>query len=260
MNYFDFSSAFLEGFFLVLSPCIFSILPIVLSTSFDGGKLRPLGVISGLLLSFVIFSLAVGKIFNATGLSPQAIKLFATCFIIGFSLFMIFSSLTEKFEDLAKPFMRVGTRIMQKVNSLNLNGDFFSGLLVGGCLGLIWTPCIGPIVGLAVSQAVSQQTFLNSALIISSFCLGVAIPMSLVCFYGRTLIEKLSFMKQHTLVLKQALGTIILVSVLINSGQSISYANNLFRANLLGDKQAHLDLNHMDSTSKTFKSGCTLNT
>lgn len=258
MNYFDLSSAFLEGFFLVLSPCIFSILPIVLSTSFDGGKLRPLGVITGLLLSFVIFSLSIGKIFSVTGLSPQAIKLLASCFILGFSLFMIFSSLGEKFETFTRPLMSAGTNVMQRINSLSLNHDFLSGLLVGACLGLIWTPCIGPIVGLAVSQAVSQQSLLHSIMIMSAFCAGVAIPMSLVCFYGRALIEKLSFMKQHTILLKQALGSVILVSVLINSGQSIDYANNWLKANLLGDKKASISLSEMNS-SKTFKTGCTLN-
>jgi cytochrome c biogenesis protein CcdA len=265
MNYFQISSAFLEGFFMVLSPCIISILPIVLSSSLDGGKQRPIGVILGLVLSFSLFSLLVGKFIDITGVSPQFIKLLATSGIVLFAAFMIASSLIEKFSEkfnfqfsgMFSSLTRVGGSLIQSINSANLNSDFLSGLLVGSCLGLIWTPCIGPIVGLAVSQAVSQVTFVNSLIVIASFSLGAALPMLLLTIYGKALIEKFSFFKKHNLLLKQVLGSVILFSVFLNSGQSLSYANNWVKANVWGDPHASLVLHQLDVV-KPLKTGCSL--
>ena len=44
--------AFLAGIVTVLSPCILPVLPIVLSGTIDGDKKKPLGIITGFILSF----------------------------------------------------------------------------------------------------------------------------------------------------------------------------------------------------------------
>ena len=47
--------ALLEGLGLILSPCILPILPIMLAASLDGGKARPLGIITGFIGAFTVF-------------------------------------------------------------------------------------------------------------------------------------------------------------------------------------------------------------
>jgi cytochrome c biogenesis protein CcdA len=270
MHSIEIGSAFFEGFFMVLSPCIISILPIVLSTSFDGNKLRPLGVIIGLILSFSIFTLSLGKLVDSIGLSQQAIRLFASLAIALFALSMIFSSLLEiaknKFagnmnsnliSDFSAGLVRFGNSLIQRVNETKFSGDFLGGLLVGACLGLIWTPCIGPIVGLAVSQAVSQANIANSLMIVISFSCGVAFPMLLVAVYGKSLINKVSFFKNHHILVRQVFASIILCSVILNSGKSIAYADTWVKANVLGDQKAEIQLKDMDS-SGTPKIGCSI--
>ena len=44
--------ALLEGFALIVSPCILPILPIILSGSLEGSKKRPLGIIFGFVIIF----------------------------------------------------------------------------------------------------------------------------------------------------------------------------------------------------------------
>ena len=57
--------AFLAGLVTVASPCILPILPIALSAAALRGRLRPLGVIIGLVASFSIFTLAVSQLVGA---------------------------------------------------------------------------------------------------------------------------------------------------------------------------------------------------
>ena len=57
----------LSGIVTVLSPCVLPVLPIVLSSSASKGKRRPLGVITGLIISFSIFTLAISQIVRTAG-------------------------------------------------------------------------------------------------------------------------------------------------------------------------------------------------
>lgn len=66
--------AFLAGVFTVLSPCILPILPAILSAGTAQGRLRPLGIIIGLVFSFTFFTLALTAIVQVTGVSPNVLR------------------------------------------------------------------------------------------------------------------------------------------------------------------------------------------
>ena len=51
--------SFLEGLALIVSPCILPVLPLVLSSSIEGGRKRPFGIITGFVIAFTIFALSL---------------------------------------------------------------------------------------------------------------------------------------------------------------------------------------------------------
>lgn len=57
MDFLQIGLAFIEGLALIISPCILPVLPLVLSTSIDGGRRRPFGIILGFILTFALFAL-----------------------------------------------------------------------------------------------------------------------------------------------------------------------------------------------------------
>src|SRR5215475_12319827 len=90
--------AFVAGLVTVLSPCILPVLPIVLGSSVNGGKARPFGVVTGLIVSFSLFTLATSQIVALLHLSPSVLRLAAIAIIAFLGLTLIVPALNQWFE------------------------------------------------------------------------------------------------------------------------------------------------------------------
>ena len=121
--------AFIEGFALIISPCILPILPIILSGSLTGNKSRPLGIVSGFIITFTIVTLFSRAIIQHAHVSEDTIRnvSFGILFLLG--MMMMSTYLTEKFNLLTQRLTRVGSSL-QTAN--NPQSGFWGGLLFGG--------------------------------------------------------------------------------------------------------------------------------
>jgi cytochrome c biogenesis protein CcdA len=60
--------AFVAGAATALSPCVLPVLPVALTAGATGGRRRPLGVMTGLVLSFTFATVALVYVLSALGL------------------------------------------------------------------------------------------------------------------------------------------------------------------------------------------------
>jgi thiol-disulfide isomerase/thioredoxin len=90
---------------------------------------------------------------------------------------------------------------------------FFNGLFLGALIAIVWTPCAGPILASVIVQTVMQKTTSFSFLVLLAFALGAGIPMLLIAFYGKTLMNSFGFFKTKTQSVRKFLGAIIIASV-----------------------------------------------
>src|SRR4030042_5660510 len=132
--------SFLSGVVTVLSPCILPVLPIVLSSSAASGKQRPLGVITGLIISFSIFTLLITQIVSLLGLSANTLRIIAVSVIGLLGLSMIIPKLSEIVEKALSFLPRLAGSNQHEGNG------FMPGFITGLSLGLVWAPCAGPIL------------------------------------------------------------------------------------------------------------------
>src|SRR5437870_2098795 len=147
--------AFLAGLVTILAPCIWPVLPIVLSSSIAGGKghQRPLGITLGVMLSFTIFTLSVSYLVRIFHLDPNILRIFAVV-IIGFlGLTMIIPALATKFEL----FVSKLSNIFGQNNSSKQGSTFLPGFITGLSLGIVWSPCAGPILATIATLAATGQ-------------------------------------------------------------------------------------------------------
>lgn len=182
--------AFLAGMVTIIAPCILPILPIVLSAGLTGGKRRPLGVITGLIISFTIVTLIVSYAVGHFGFSPDILRTIAACVLLVFGLVLVIPALTVRYEILV-------SHIVPQSSSNQGNG-FWSGVLIGANLGLIWVPCSGPIMTSVIALAATQTVSINIVLITLAFAVGAAIPLLAVMYGSRAVSSRLQKVLQNT--------------------------------------------------------------
>lgn len=199
--------AFLEGFILILSPCILPLIPLMFASGISQEKKRPLGLFLGFVLSFALFGLFSRAIVRTTGLDLNWVRLLSYALLASFGMILLSSTLSQLFSQLTQRFAAIAASLFSKQRQ---STGFGSGLFLGCLIALVWTPCAGPILAAVIVQTVLQQTSWQSFWLLFAFALGVALPLMMIMVYGSKLL--LSF-KIQALSLRRMLGLIILASV-----------------------------------------------
>lgn len=202
--------AFIEGAALILSPCILPILPIVLSGSLEGGHKRSYGIICGFVLTFALFTLFSRVLVQSLGINLDLLRQIAYGLIVIFGLILFSDTLSDKFSAITQKISNVGQSI-SPTPSLN----FWSGILLGAAISLIWVPCAGPILAAAIVQSAVQKTSLQSFLVFFFFALGSVIPMIIIALVGKEIIEKMQGLKSKTHLLRKIFGLVIILCALL---------------------------------------------
>src|ERR1700689_3159723 len=212
--------ALLEGLGLIASPCILPILPIMLAASLDGGKARPLGIITGFIGAFTVFALLSRQILAWLNVDPEIVRDVALGLLVVFGLVMLSKTLSDKLLGATQGLANLGQNLASRWD--NKKG-FWSGIGIGALIGLIWTPCAGPILAAAVVQIVQAKTNIEATFTVAMFALGAGIPMLLIALLGRKIMSRLGFLKTHSYAVRRVLGVIIIAAAaLIYSGADVS--------------------------------------
>lgn len=198
--------AFIAGIVTVLSPCILPVLPIVLSGSVTGGKRRPIGVIIGFIASFTFFTLFLSAIVKLTGISPDVLRYTSVLILLIFGLTLVLPVVQAVIERAFSYLAQYTPRQQQRSNG------FVGGLLVGASLGLLWTPCVGPILAAVISLALTGTVNTSAFFITLSYATGTAIPMLAIVYGGRTLLTKNTWLLAHTASIQKAFGVLMILT------------------------------------------------
>ena len=139
----------------------------------------------------------------------------ALLFTLGFIL--LFDTLSESFSRLTQGAANFGSKF-----GTDSKGGFFSGVVIGCLIGLVWTSCAGPILAAVLVQVIRQQTDLQSILVTVAFALGAGIPMFVIAMTGRTLMKRFGFLTQHTAAIRKIFAILIILSAIY-----LGFASNI---------------------------------
>ena len=198
MDFLTVGLAFLEGLALILSPCILPVLPIILSGSLTGGKRRPLGIIVGFIVTFSIVTLFSRFLVQAAHINPDTLRDISYTLLLVFGVMMLSTTLTDKFAMATGRLSQVGT-------SVGTNDGFFSGVMFGALIGIIWTPCAGPILAAVIVQIATVQTTAGGIITVIAFAIGASVPMLVIALAGRAVLSKFDFVRHHTTLVRKLL-------------------------------------------------------
>lgn len=202
--------AFLAGIATILSPCILPLLPVVLSGSAGAGRLRPWGIILGFTVSFTVFTLTLSLLVSLAGITPEVLRTVSALLILSFGLVMVLPPLKNAFLSWASRL--TASRAPRGVKKQGQG--FLPGVAMGFSLGLVWTPCAGPIMASVVTLAATQTVNVATVTITLAYTLGTSVPLLLILLGGRQLLQKVPFLTSHSARIQQIFGGLMLLTAL----------------------------------------------
>lgn len=170
---------YLAGLLTLINPCVLPVLPIVLTGALQAHRLGPVALALGMGVSFVSFGLLISGFGFALGIDQQMISDAGAVLMIGFGLILLVPRFSAAFSTATAGMAASADGQMNSVDHTSLRGQFLGGLL----LGAVWSPCIGPTLGGAISLASQGGSLLWAGAIMVSFAAGIG-TLILALGYG----------------------------------------------------------------------------
>ncbi len=170
------------GALTTLSPCVFPILPLVVGGAVQGNRLAPLAMGAGMATSFALIGLLLGALGPALGIDSEHVRVFGAGLLIAFGLVMLVPVLNRRFTEWMMPIASGANAASARLDGGSLGG----ALLLGAVLGLVWSPCSGPLLASALTLVASEGGAVRGALLLGLFGLGAAVPLVAVAYASRS--------------------------------------------------------------------------
>ncbi len=199
--------AFLSGVVTIFAPCIWPILPIVLSGSAAGGERRPLGLVAGLATSFMLATLALAYLIQVIPFDPEILRTLSVVVIAFLGLTLVVPALGAWLEGLVSRFASIGGRFTQGAGT-----GFGGGFVTGFALGLVWSPCAGPILATIAALAATQAVSFQVVIVTFVFTLGVALPLFILAILGQRALAKTRAFSRYTRAIQGIFGLVMILA------------------------------------------------
>lgn len=197
--------AVLAGLLTVLSPCVLPILPVLLGRSLQSHRYGPIALVSGLIAGFAL----IGSLLGITSswfvgvASVLRISAIALLLVVGISA--IFPGLSYRlFQHL-----RLGNWLKEPARQ-GLISEFW----LGTQLGLLWTPCAGPVLGSILILAAVKHDAATAFVLLVFYGFGAGIPLLAIAYGGRYLSQQVLRLRPYSPVLQRVGGVIVVGSAI----------------------------------------------
>lgn len=170
------------GSLTTLSPCVFPLLPLVLGGALQGNRFAPVAMGFGMTTSFALIGMLLGALGPALGIDGDTVRAGGAAMLIAFASVMLVPALGERFTQWMLPIASSANAASTKLDS----GSLLGALLLGSVLGLVWSPCSGPLLGSALTLVASEGGVARGGLVLGIFGLGAAIPLVAVAYASRS--------------------------------------------------------------------------
>ena len=202
------------GSLTTLSPCVLPLLPLVLGGTLQGSRLAPVALGIGMIASFAGIGMALGAIGPALGVDGDAVRTAGAAMLIAFAVVMLVPALGRRFTQWMLPIANSANAASARLDA----GSLLGALGLGAVLGLVWSPCSGPLLGAALTLVASEGGVARGGIVLALFGLGAAIPLVAVAYASRRgfahvrdwMLARMDRMRRGFAVLLGAMGVAIL--------------------------------------------------
>ncbi len=207
LGFLDLAFALAAGALTTLSPCVFPILPLVIGGASSRHRLAPVAMGLGMVASFAAIGLILGTLGASLGIDAGVLRKAGAYLLIAFGCVMLIPRLSERFSEIMSPLASRANAASAGVKNDSLAGS----VILGALLGLVWTPCSGPLLASALSLVASKGGALTGTIMLAVFGLGAAIPLIGIAYASKTGIKhSRAWMMNYIGIIKTVFGLLII--------------------------------------------------
>jgi cytochrome c-type biogenesis protein len=193
--------ALLAGIVTVAAPCTLPMLPILLGASVgQRSTSRPAMIAFGFVISFSATALLLSAITRVFDFDPNILRNAAAILLLGFGLLMIWP----------KPFEWLSIRFGGLTSGAARREGNIGGFVLGTTLGLVWTPCAGPVLGSILTVVATSKDTAWASLLLIVYATGAAIPMLVIAYGGQAVTTRVRSIARISPRLQQGFGVVVI--------------------------------------------------
>jgi cytochrome c-type biogenesis protein len=205
----DLIFALLAGILTIAAPCTLPVLPILLGASIGrAGYLRPAMIALGFVISFSATALLLGAITRLFDFDPNVLRSTAAILLLGFGLLMLWPAAFEWLSIRLNGWLDLGSSSAQRSEGA------LGGLVLGTTLGLVWTPCAGPVLGSILTLVATSRNLAWASTLLIAYAIGAALPMLTIAYGGQAVTTRVRSIARVAPRLQQAFGVVVIAFAL----------------------------------------------
>jgi cytochrome c-type biogenesis protein len=199
--------ALLAGMLTVAAPCTLPVLPILLGASVaHSSNARPVFIALGFVSSFSVVVITFGAITQILGVDQNTLRAIAVPILLGFGLLLLWP---RPFEWLVAHARGLIDRTDQPTGRTHAGN--IGGFILGTTLGLIWTPCAGPVLGSILTVIATSPHIQGEAFLLVVYAIGAAVPMLAIAYGGQVVTTRVKSVARVSHRLQQGFGVLVIV-------------------------------------------------
>ena len=200
---------YIAGLLTLINPCVLPVLPLVLGAAVQRSRMGPVALALGMGVSFVALGLFVALLGQGIGLTEDRLSRIGATLMVAFGIILLVPPLAHRFEAATAGMASKADARLDEVDQSGVRGQFLGGVL----LGAVWSPCVGPTLGGAISLASQGESIAWSALIMTSFAAGVGTIIIALGYGTRELIMRRQAMMRRVAGIARPMMGILFLAV-----------------------------------------------
>jgi len=202
--------AFLGGMISLLSPCTLPVIPLLFA-GFQGQRRHILALLVGMIVMFTLVAMVVTAASEWIASATIIGRWVALTILAIAALALIFPPFAQR---IAGPAVSAGNILNTRSGQTRGMGSAF---LAGLAVGLLWSPCAGPILGAIFSINIAGHSAIATGALLAAYGSGCALMLGLLIMGGKALMAPLRAKSALMARLRQGAGVMMLAAVVFNA-------------------------------------------
>jgi len=199
--------AFLAGVLTIATPCVILILPPMLAGSV-GHRLRPLLIVLGSAVTFTFMGGAASAFGLIASGAVDYLRFLFIAIIIAFGAVMV----DEEIDEIYARYSSKLVNILLRRGVGSSKDSLFGAFVLGMSLGIVWIPCVGPILGSVLAYAAVQGKLLKGSVLLLVYSIGLGLPMLAIAYGGKYTAGKVEWISRNSVLIRKIAGWVLILA------------------------------------------------